>query len=118
MRRTAVLSSSYSLYSRLMQEYLNKEDLMNAITEEFIGAVNAIGVDVNKLLQNANSLYLLQFICGLGICKAAAMIRFLKQNGGRFESRAMLISRCHMGPNIFKNCAGFLKIDSNVISGR
>ncbi|XP_015682945.1 transcription elongation factor SPT6 [Protobothrops mucrosquamatus] len=36
----------------------------------------------------------------------------LKQNNTRLENRTQLVTMCHMGPKVFINCAGFIKIDT------
>lgn len=37
----------------------------------------------------------------------------MKQTNQRLENRTELVTSCHMGPKIFINCAGFIKIDTN-----
>lgn len=106
------------MVARVLQDYVPKEDLMEAITREFVNRTNEIGVDVNEIVQNVYSGNLLQYICGLGSRKATAMIKLLKQTNKRLENRTMLVTHCHMGPKIFMNCAGFIKIDTNALGDR
>eukprot|EP00058_Branchiostoma_floridae_P010371 XP_002595859.1 hypothetical protein BRAFLDRAFT_97125 [Branchiostoma floridae] len=40
------------------------------------------------------------------------VIKVLKQNNARLENRNQLVMMCHMGPKVFMNCAGFIKIDT------
>jgi transcription elongation factor SPT6 len=38
--------------------------------------------------------------------------QILKQNSTRLENRTQLVTVCRMGPKVFINCAGFIKIDT------
>lgn len=96
-----------------MQDSLAKEDLLNALNLEFVNRVNEVGVDVNKAISNPHSSVLVQFICGLGPRKGAALLKMLRQNSSRLENRTHLVTMCRMGPKVFINCAGFIKIDTN-----
>lgn len=49
----------------------------------------------------------------MGPRKATALIKLMKQTNQRLENRTQLVTSCHMGPKIFINCAGFIKIDTN-----
>ncbi|XP_039292182.1 transcription elongation factor SPT6 isoform X2 [Nilaparvata lugens] len=96
-----------------LQEHLNKEELLEALHLEFVNRTNEVGVDINFIVANVNSGNLVQFICGLGPRKGAALIKLLKQTNQRLENRTQLVTACHMGPKVFINCAGFIKIDTN-----
>lgn len=91
---------------------------MEAIAREFVNRTNEVGVDVNEIVQNVYSGNLLQYISGLGSRKAASLIKYLKQTKKRLENREMLKTHCRMGLKIFTNCAGFIKIDWNVLGDR
>lgn len=96
-----------------LQDHVNREDLLEALYLEFVNRTNEVGVDVNAIVANTYSGNLLQFVCGLGPRKAAALIKLLKQTNQRLENRTQLVTACHMGPKVFINCAGFIKIDTN-----
>ncbi|XP_063703465.1 transcription elongation factor SPT6-like [Culicoides brevitarsis] len=96
-----------------LQEQLNKEELLENLYLEFINRTNEIGVDVNLAVQNPLTQNLVQFICGLGPRKGQALIKVLKQTNQRLENRTQLVTACHMGPKVFINCSGFIKIDTN-----
>lgn len=96
-----------------LQDQLSKEELLENLYLEFVNRVNEVGVDINKAVQQAYSGNLLQFVCGLGPRKGAALIKVLKQSNQRLENRTQLVTACHMGPKVFINCAGFIKIDTN-----
>ncbi|XP_015435496.1 PREDICTED: transcription elongation factor SPT6-like [Dufourea novaeangliae] len=96
-----------------LQDQLPKEDLMENIYLEFINRVNEVGVDLNRAVQQPYTANLVQFVCGLGPRKSQSLIKILKQTNQRLENRTQLITACHMGPKVFVNCAGFIKIDTN-----
>jgi transcription elongation factor SPT6 len=96
-----------------LQDQLNKEELLENLYLEFINRTNEVGVDVNLAVQNPLTVNLVQFICGLGPRKGAALIKILKQTNQRIENRTQLVTSCHMGPKVFINCSGFIKIDTN-----
>ncbi|XP_033218943.1 transcription elongation factor SPT6 isoform X2 [Belonocnema kinseyi] len=96
-----------------LQDQLPQEELLENIYLEFVNRVNEVGVDVNKAVQQAYSGNLVQFVCGLGARKGQALIKILKQTNQRLENRTQLVTACHMGPKVFINCAGFIKIDTN-----
>ena len=45
-------------------------------------------------------------------------VQILKQNNTRLENRTQLVTMCHMGPKVFINCAGFIKIDTASLGDR
>ncbi|XP_029038298.1 transcription elongation factor SPT6-like isoform X2 [Osmia bicornis bicornis] len=96
-----------------LQDQLPKEDLIENLNLEFINRINEVGVDLNRAVLHPYTANLVQFVCGLGPRKAQALIKILKQTNQRLENRTQLITACHMGPKVFVNCAGFIKIDTN-----
>lgn len=96
-----------------LQDQLVREELLENLYLEFINRTNEIGVDVNLAVQNPLYVNLVQFVCGLGPRKGAALIKLLKQTNQRLENRTQLVTACHMGPKVFINCSGFIKIDTN-----
>uniref|UniRef100_A0A8C6X1E5 SPT6 homolog, histone chaperone and transcription elongation factor n=1 Tax=Naja naja TaxID=35670 RepID=A0A8C6X1E5_NAJNA len=95
-----------------MQDHVVKEELLGALYCEFINRVNEVGVDVNRAIAHPHSQALLQYVCGLGARKGTHLLKILKQNNTRLENRTQLVTMCHMGPKVFINCAGFIKIDT------
>uniref|UniRef100_A0A8C6KXY1 SPT6 homolog, histone chaperone and transcription elongation factor n=1 Tax=Nothobranchius furzeri TaxID=105023 RepID=A0A8C6KXY1_NOTFU len=95
-----------------LQEHVVKEDLLSALYCEFINRVNEVGVDVNRAIAHPHTQSLVQYVCGLGPRKGAHLLKILKQNNTRLENRTQLVTMCHMGPKVFINCAGFIKIDT------
>ncbi|KAI5718015.1 hypothetical protein M8J77_014950 [Diaphorina citri] len=96
-----------------LQDTVSKDDLLEVITLEFVNRTNEVGVDLNEVVQNPYASNLVQFICGLGPRKGAALIKLMKQTNLRLENRTLLVTKCHMGPKVFINCAGFIKIDTD-----
>lgn len=96
-----------------LQDQLSKEELLEELYLEFVNRTNEVGVDINLAVQNSLTVNLLQFICGLGPRKGQALLKILKQTNQRLENRTQLVTACHMGPKVFINCSGFIKIDTN-----
>ena len=42
----------------------------------------------------------------------------LKQETSNLESRSQLVTVCSLGPKVFMNCAGFIKITSSTLNDR
>ncbi|CAL8280696.1 unnamed protein product [Arctogadus glacialis] len=95
-----------------LQEQVVKEELLTALYCEFINRVNEVGVDVNRGISHPYTQSLVQYVCGLGPRKGSQLLKILKQNNTRLENRTQLVTMCHMGPKVFINCAGFIKIDT------
>uniref|UniRef100_A0A914CC01 Suppressor of Ty 6 homolog n=1 Tax=Acrobeloides nanus TaxID=290746 RepID=A0A914CC01_9BILA len=98
-----------------LQDQVPQKDLLNAIQIECINRVNEVGVDINHCMEFPHTASVLQFVCGLGPRKAAHLIKLLKQNDSLLESRTKLVTMCRMGPKVFMNCAGFIKIATDQI---
>lgn len=96
-----------------LQEQLPKEDMLEHLYIEFINRTNEVGLDINLTVQNSYTQNLVQFICGLGPRKGQALIKLLKQSNQRLENRTQLVTLCHLGPKVFINCSGFIKIDTS-----
>ncbi|CAL1273727.1 unnamed protein product [Larinioides sclopetarius] len=96
-----------------LQTEVNKDDLLNALYLEFVNRTNEVGVDFNRAVQFPHTANLVQFVCGLGPRKASSLIKILKASNKQLESRAMLVTFCKIGPKVFVNCAGFIKIDTS-----
>uniref|UniRef100_A0A671S3D1 Transcription elongation factor SPT6-like n=1 Tax=Sinocyclocheilus anshuiensis TaxID=1608454 RepID=A0A671S3D1_9TELE len=85
-----------------LQEHVVKEELLGALYCEFINRVNEVGVDVNRAIAHPYTQSLVQYVCGLGPRKGSQLLK----------NRTQLVTMCHMGPKVFINCAGFIKIDT------
>ncbi|XP_031780062.1 transcription elongation factor SPT6-like [Nasonia vitripennis] len=100
-----------------LQDQLAKEELLQSIQLEFVNRVNEVGVDINKIIQQHHGENLLQYVCGLGERKAQTLIRIVKHKENKcLENRSQLVTACHMGPKVFTNCVGFIKIDTDSLA--
>uniref|UniRef100_A0A0K0DMN9 Suppressor of Ty 6 homolog n=1 Tax=Angiostrongylus cantonensis TaxID=6313 RepID=A0A0K0DMN9_ANGCA len=99
-----------------LQNEVSKEDLSSVLAREIINRVNEVGVDVNRCLEYPHTANVLQFVCGLGPRKATHLLKMLKQHDHLLESRTKLVTLCRMGPKVFMNCAGFIKIDTTRVA--
>ncbi|XP_042913554.1 transcription elongation factor SPT6-like, partial [Parasteatoda tepidariorum] len=97
----------------LFQGEVNKDELVNALNLEFVNRTNEVGVDFNRAIQFNHTANLVQFVCGLGPRKGTFLVKTLKTANQQLESRTQLITFCKMGPKVFVNCAGFIKIDTS-----
>ncbi|CAJ0962765.1 unnamed protein product, partial [Mesorhabditis belari] len=106
----------FCLQMHSLQGELDKEEIKNAVALEFINRVNEVGVDPNRCLSFPHHQNLIQFICGLGPRKAYQLIKVLRWNNSILEARSKLVIICQMGPKVFMNCAGFMKINTSKVS--
>ncbi len=58
-----------------MQDAVSREELQEALRQEFIYRVNEVGVDINRAIAHPHTQCLVQFICGLGPRKGNAIVR-------------------------------------------
>ena len=70
------------------------------------------GVDLNMCLEHKHMAPQLSFVPGLGLRKADNVIQNLKRVLPQVTARQQLIDKGILGPCVFKNAAGFLKIDA------
>lgn len=107
-----------SLRFHSLQDLLSREELLENLYLEFVNRTNEVGVDINRAIQQNHTSNLVQFVCGLGPRKGQALLKVLKQTNQRLENRTQLVTACHMGPKVFINCSGFIKIDTNSLGDR
>jgi transcription elongation factor SPT6 len=100
------------------QDQVPREELLEALYLEFVNHTNEVGVDIDLAVLRNYTGNLLQFVCGLGPRKGQTLLRILKQNNQQLENRMQLVTACHMGPKVFMNCAGFIKIESKPLGDR
>ncbi|EDV92238.1 GH24153 [Drosophila grimshawi] len=96
-----------------LQERVPRDLLLEQLSLEFINRTSEVGLDINLMVQNSRTVNLLQYICGLGPRKGQALLKLLKQSNQRLENRTQLVTVCHLGPKVFINCSGFIKIDTS-----
>lgn len=98
-----------------LQDLVSQELLNENLYQEFIFRANEVGVDINQALAHHHTSSTVQFICGLGARKGEALLRTLKQQNINLENRNQLVMGCQLGPTVFINCAGFIKIDTTSV---
>eukprot|EP01114_Cavostelium_apophysatum_P013868 TRINITY_DN3454_c0_g1_i4.p1 TRINITY_DN3454_c0_g1~~TRINITY_DN3454_c0_g1_i4.p1 ORF type:complete len:1553 (-),score=591.00 TRINITY_DN3454_c0_g1_i4:61-4719(-) len=99
-----------SLKLHASQDMVGKEFLAKYLHRCFINVVNLVGVDINRAVSHKFAVSCLQFVSGLGPIKSAALIQNVFRRGGKLASREELESLPNMGPVVFTNCAGFIRI--------
>lgn len=87
-------------YQHDVDQGLLKEELDNTVES----CVNSVGVNLNTA-----SVYLLQYVSGVGPALAGNIVEWRKTNGD-FSSRSDLLQVKRLGAKAFEQCAGFLRI--------
>ena len=101
-----------------LQSQVSDDELLETLNQEFINRTNEVGVDLNECELFPQKANLLQFVAGLGPRKSAAMLKTIKQSNQRLENRTQLVTVVHLGPKVFINCVGFIKIDTSSLGDR
>ena len=86
------------------QHDVDQTKLKHSLDQTVESCVNAVGVDLNTASQ-----HLLTYVSGLGPVLAKNIVEYRKENGA-FTSRAQLKKVPRLGPSVFQQCAGFLRI--------
>ena len=87
-------------YQHDVDQSLLKEQLDNTVES----CVNSVGVNLNTA-----SVYLLQYVSGVGPALASGIVDYRSQNGA-FTSREELLKVKRLGAKAYEQCAGFLRI--------
>ena len=90
-------------YQHDVDQSLLKEELDNTVES----CVNSVGVNLNTA-----SVYLLQYVSGVGPALASNIVEWRNANGN-FTSRNDLLKVKRLGAKAFEQCAGFLRIPSS-----
>lgn len=87
------------------QQYdVNQKQLRDALFSTIVSCVNRVGVDVNRA-----SVDMLRYVNGLQAAAAQKLVEKRTEIGG-FKSRAQLQEVDGIGPKVYEQCAGFLRI--------
>lgn len=86
------------------QHDVNQKRLGDSLRQVVESVVNYVGVDLNTA-----STALLQYVAGISPTVARNIVAY-RQNNGPFPNRQSLLAVPRLGPKIFEQCAGFLKI--------
>ncbi|KAI8458497.1 SH2 domain-containing protein [Phakopsora pachyrhizi] len=95
------------------QQFLPKETLQTYLDRALANIVNAVGVDINRAVNDPYYQHLLQYVCGLGPRKAQKLVKLINTNPnieGTLGLRNELVTENLATKNIFYNCSGFLRI--------
>ncbi|KAL7667917.1 hypothetical protein ACOME3_008643 [Neoechinorhynchus agilis] len=104
-----------------LQYTVDQDELYAALLKEIKNQVAIVGVDIHRMYRHKHTSHLLGFVSGLGPMKAEWILHKIKMTDDtdtlddllspQIESRYKLLKICELGPIVFNNCAGFLKID-------
>lgn len=86
------------------QHDMNQKRLGEALAGVVEDCVNSVGVDLNTA-----SAALLSYIAGINAAIAQNIVAWREENGS-FKSRKDLLKVKKLGPKVFEQCAGFLRI--------
>ncbi len=86
------------------QHDMATKDLDSSLAGTVESCVNNVGVELNNA-----SAELLAYVAGINSTVAGRIVEYRDQNG-TFKSRSELLKLQGLGPKIFKQCAGFLRL--------
>jgi protein Tex len=86
------------------QHDMPAKELDSSLTGTVESCVNSVGVDLNSA-----SAALLSYVSGINSTIAGRIIEQRDRNGA-YRSRAELLNIAGLGPKVFKQCAGFLRL--------
>lgn len=88
------------------QHDVNQKQLRERLHQTVTSSVNRVGVDVNKA-----PVSLLRFVCGIQMGTAQNLVAARERLGG-YTSRAQFQEVDGIGPKVYEQCAGFLRISN------
>ncbi|CDW91618.1 transcription elongation factor spt6 [Stylonychia lemnae] len=94
-----------------LQKQINQAKLSDALEEVNIKCVNAVGIDINLLLDHDHMHILLSFVCGFGPRKAKLFIQTLKSRGEKLTQRIKIFELLQQ--KCLYLSSGFIKIRCN-----
>ena len=87
------------------QHDVNQKLLREGLHRTVVSCVNLVGVDLNTA-----SVPLLRYVSGIQYGTAQNIVAFRTQHGG-FRNRQQLLEVDGIGPKVFEQCAGFMRIN-------
>lgn len=99
-----------SLNLHPLQHYVDQSVVQQSVHRALMDVVSNVGVDLYRASFHKNFSHTLQFVSGLGPRKARHLLQFITQRGHIFRTRNELLSQGVVGPVVFKNLAGFIRI--------
>lgn len=88
------------------QHDVDQTKLKKRLDETVVSCVNSVGVNLNTA-----SIHLLTYVSGLTPSLARSIVEYRKQHGD-FKSRNQLKKVPRLGPVVYEQCAGFLRISN------
>ncbi|WP_026478973.1 Tex family protein [Alkaliphilus transvaalensis] len=88
------------------QHDLNQSKLGETLKNVVEDCVNTVGVDLNTATPS-----LLQYVAGISSTVAKNVVQFREENG-KFVDRSQLKKVKRLGPKVYEQCAGFLRISN------
>ncbi len=86
------------------QHDVNQRALRDGLHRSVVSCVNAVGVELNTA-----SVQLLRYVSGVHADIAKNIVDWRMQHGG-FKDRQQLVDISGIGPKVFEQCAGFLRV--------
>lgn len=87
--------------------------LLRTLEQVLVDSVCDVGVDLSFAISYSHLAPMLAFVCGLGLRKADALLDNVKRQKHPILMRKELLERKILGPLVYTNAAGFLKIYDN-----
>lgn len=86
------------------QHDVNQKRLREGLHQTVVSCVNRVGVDLNT-----SSVALLRYVSGIQYGTAQNIVTSRRERGG-FQAREQLLEVPGIGPKVYEQCAGFLRI--------
>jgi protein Tex len=86
------------------QHDMPAKELDSSLSGTVENCVNSVGVELNNA-----SAELLSYVAGINSSVAGRIVEYRNQNGS-YKSRIELLKLTGLGPKVFKQCAGFLRL--------
>ena len=101
-----------------IEDFMELHPLQNLVSRELsdkcleniaVECVNAVGIDVNKIIGHKHLFAQLRFVSGLGKFRANAILEELEKNG-ILKTRIELLDRRILKDLVYRNCSSFIKV--------
>lgn len=100
-----------SLRLHRLRDAVPRDVLVTHAERALVRAVNAVGVDINRMISRKHTATVLPFLSGLGPRKAQYMLtRIAQLPGAHLLARKDLLEEHITDKVVFKNCVGFIRI--------
>eukprot|EP01132_Coremiostelium_polycephalum_P010934 gene10934-13392_t len=111
--------SNEILYLKLhpLQDMIGKDYLVKLLHRCFINVVNAVGVDINRMIRHKYTASTLQFVSGLGSRKAQMLLNLIFRRDGYISSRQSLGKLLNQDI-VYRNCIGFIQIRERYLGSK